>query len=120
MKVMESARALATRIDFSSGDMYRWCGSLPVGMRLISRQVVGSITLTSASREFRTNTGAGWAAARPEARRRMAASEARQENRRFTANRVRETLYNAPGPPAEDVRRRYCPRSEASESCPGV
>ena len=36
MKVSESASALATMTDFSSGVMYRWCGSLPVGMRLTS------------------------------------------------------------------------------------
>src|SRR4051812_1695145 len=57
MKVSESASALATMIDFSSGVMYRWCGSLPVGIRLISRQLAGSITLMSASSEFRTKMG---------------------------------------------------------------
>ena len=57
MKVSESASALATMTDFSSGVRYRWCGSLPVGRRLTSFQVAGSITLTLASSEFSTKTG---------------------------------------------------------------
>lgn len=59
MKVSESESALATMTDFSSGVRYKWCGSLPVGMRLVSVQVTGSITLTSPSSEFKTKMGAG-------------------------------------------------------------
>src|SRR5574343_909566 len=33
MNVSESLSALATITDFSSGVMYKWCGSLPVAMR---------------------------------------------------------------------------------------
>ena len=58
MKVSESLPALATMTDFSSGVRYRWCGSRPVGMRLISVQVIESMTLTSPSSELSTNTGA--------------------------------------------------------------
>ncbi|MNT84587.1 hypothetical protein D3C72_2246170 [compost metagenome] len=48
-------------IDFSSGVRYRWCGSLPVGMRSVSTQRDGSITLIVASRELSTKTGGkGW------------------------------------------------------------
>ncbi len=59
MNVRESDRALATMTDFSSGVRYKWCGSLPVGMRLVSVQVTGSMTLTLPSREFKTKMGAG-------------------------------------------------------------
>jgi hypothetical protein len=45
--------------DFSSGVRYRWCGSLPVGILWVSFQVEGSITLTVASSELRTNIGGG-------------------------------------------------------------
>src|SRR5574343_1087464 len=62
MKVSESPSALATMTDFSSGVRYRWCGSLPVGIRFFSVHVSGSITLTLPSSELRTNTGAGEAA----------------------------------------------------------
>ena len=58
MKVSESPPALATMTDFSSGVMYRWCGSLPVGMRCVTFQVPGSMTLTLASSELRTKIGA--------------------------------------------------------------
>src|SRR5574343_351448 len=58
-RVMESLRALATSSDFSSGERYRWCGSLPVGRRLSSALTAGSITLTVASSEFSTKTGMG-------------------------------------------------------------
>src|SRR6218665_964742 len=54
-KVSVSPSALATMSDFSSGVRYRWCGSLPVAMRAVSVQVTGSMTLTLASRELRTN-----------------------------------------------------------------
>ena len=57
MKVSESDSALATITDFSSGVRYRWCGCLPVSMRLISVQFAGLITLTLSSRELSTNTG---------------------------------------------------------------
>ena len=63
MKVRESDSALATMTDFSSGVRYKWCGSLPVGMRLVSVQVTGSITLTFPSKEFKTKIGAGACAA---------------------------------------------------------
>src|SRR3989344_1023183 len=63
--VSVSPNALATMIDFSSGVRYRWCGSLPVGMRAVSVQVTGSITLTLASREFSTNSGGAAASAPP-------------------------------------------------------
>ena len=59
MKVRESDNALATMTDFSSGVRYKWCGSLPVGMRLVSVHVTGSITLTLPSSEFKTKMGAG-------------------------------------------------------------
>jgi hypothetical protein len=63
MKVKESDKALATMTDFSSGVMYKWWGSLPVGMRLVSVQVTGSMTLTLPSSEFNTKMGAGaWGA----------------------------------------------------------
>jgi hypothetical protein len=38
-----------------------WCGSLPVAMRRVSFQLVGSITLTLASSEFITKMGFDWA-----------------------------------------------------------
>src|SRR5450830_1830491 len=62
--INESLRALAMTRDFSSGVRYRWCGSLPVGMRRVSCQLVGSITLTLASSEFITKMGLdkAWAA----------------------------------------------------------
>src|SRR6218665_2464805 len=63
-KVSVSPSALATMSDFSSGVRYRWCGSLPVAMRAVSVQVTGSMTLTLASRELRTNKG-GTAACTP-------------------------------------------------------
>ena len=82
MKVSESASALATITDFSSGVRYRWCGSLPVGRRLISFHCTGSITLTLASSEFSTNTGADTAVAHQvdAARRTAAQAEVQQED----------------------------------------
>jgi hypothetical protein len=59
MKVKESDMALATITDFSSGVRYKWWGSLPVGIRLVSFQETGSITLTFPSSEFKTKIGAG-------------------------------------------------------------
>ena len=58
MKVSESLPALATITECSSGVRYRWCGSLPVGMRWVSTQRRESITLTLPSSELSTNTGA--------------------------------------------------------------
>ena len=57
MKVNESPNALATMNDLLSGVRYKWCGSLPVGMRLVSVQVLGSIMLMVASNEFSTKMG---------------------------------------------------------------
>ena len=59
MNVRESDNALATMTDFSSGVKYKWWGSLPVGMRLVSVQVTGSMTLTLPSKELSTKMGAG-------------------------------------------------------------
>ena len=57
IKVKVSDSALATMSDFSSGVRYRWCGSLPVAMRLVSVQVAGLMTLTLASSELSTKMG---------------------------------------------------------------
>ena len=62
-KVSELPTALATMTDFSSGVMYRWCGSLPVGTLLVSTQRWVSMTLTLALKELRTKIGAGTLAA---------------------------------------------------------
>ena len=62
-KVSELPTALATMTDFSSGVMYRWCGSLPVGTRLVSTQRSVSMTLTLALKELRTKIGAAALAA---------------------------------------------------------
>src|SRR5687767_5492478 len=59
MKVSESLAELATITERSSGVRYRWCGSLPVLMRWISLQRLGSITLTEASSELSTRIGDG-------------------------------------------------------------
>jgi hypothetical protein len=76
MKVSELPSALATSRLFSSGVRYRWCGSLPVGMRLISVKRTGSITLTSASSELSTKIGRGPVDAQDAADGRTAASAA--------------------------------------------
>ena len=88
MNVSESASALATMTDFSSGVMYRWCGSLPVGRRLTSFQFWGSTTLTLPSREFSTKTGEAptpWA--KETAAMNAAGKRIRQRERKFTKDR---------------------------------
>src|SRR5512140_1558415 len=61
-----------------------WCGSLPVGRRLTSFQVSGSITLTVASCEFSTKTGVGAPVHQPAAATDAAARPMAQRKKNFT------------------------------------
>lgn len=117
MKVSVSDRALATITDFSSGVRYRWCGCLPVGMRRVSVQSAGLMTLTLSLSELSTSSGmvgvgvwAGTAAAPRQVHRTVANKRKGKFTQRLSSdNRQahRRAFINAPG-----ARPAYIPYDE--------